>query len=122
MEGANGAVVCLSYYGAEKVVPNYNVMGVAKAALESSPATSPTTSAQGIRVNAISAGPIKTVSAMGVVGLLGAARHHGAEGAAARNVTQETSATPRCFLLSDIARGITGQVIYVDAGYSILGI
>ncbi|MEZ6036782.1 MAG: enoyl-ACP reductase [Planctomycetota bacterium] len=123
MEGRDASVVCLSYYGAEKVVTNYNVMGVAKAALESSTRyLANDVGPHGVRVNAISAGPIKTVSAMGV-GDFGTLLDSMAQKAPLRrNVDQMDVGNTAAFLLSPLAHGITGQVIYVDAGYSILGI
>lgn len=123
MEGRDASVVCLSYYGAEKVVTNYNVMGVAKAALESSTRyLANDVGPHGVRVNAISAGPIKTVSAMGV-GDFGTLLDSMAQKAPLRrNVDQMDVGNTAAFLLSPLANGITGQTIYVDAGYSILGI
>ncbi|HEB52469.1 MAG TPA: enoyl-ACP reductase [bacterium] len=123
MEGRNASVVCLSYYGAEKVVTNYNVMGVAKAALESSTRyLANDVGPSGVRVNAISAGPIKTVSAMGV-GDFGTLLDSMAQKAPLRrNVDQMDVGNTAAFLLSPLANGITGQTIYVDAGYSILGV
>lgn len=123
MEGRDASVVCLSYYGAEKVVTNYNVMGVAKAALESSTRyLANDVGPKGVRVNAISAGPIKTVSAMGV-GDFGTLLDSMAQKAPLRrNVDQADVGNTAAFLMSPLSNGITGQVIYVDAGYSILGI
>ena len=123
MEGRDASVICLSYYGAEKVVTNYNVMGAAKAALESSTRyLANDVGAKGVRVNAISAGPIKTVSAMGV-GDFGTLLDSMAQKAPLRrNVDQADVGNTAAFLLSPLSGGITGQVIYVDAGYSILGI
>jgi enoyl-[acyl-carrier protein] reductase I len=123
MEGRDASVVCLSYYGAEKVVTNYNVMGVAKAALESSTRyLANDVGPKGVRVNAISAGPIKTVSAMGV-GDFGTLLESMAQKAPLRrNVDQKDVGNTAAFLMSPLSGGITGQVIYVDAGYSILGI
>jgi enoyl-[acyl-carrier protein] reductase I len=123
MEGRDASVICLSYYGAEKVVTNYNVMGVAKAALESSTRyLANDVGPHGVRVNAISAGPIKTVSAMGV-GDFGTLLDSMAQKAPMRrNVDQKDVGNTAAFLLSPMSSGITGQVIYVDAGYSILGI
>lgn len=123
MEGRDASVVCLSYYGAEKVVTNYNVMGVAKAALEASTRyLANDVGPKGVRVNAISAGPIKTVSAMGVgdFGTLLAAMADKAP--LRRNVNQGDVGNTAAFLMSPLSAGITGQVIYVDAGYSILGV
>ena len=122
MEGRDGSIVCLSYYGADKVVPNYNVMGVAKAALESSTRyLAADLGPRGIRVNAISAGPIKTLSAMGVSDFGSLLSAIADKSPLRRNVTQEDVGKTATFLLSDMARGITGQTIYVDAGYSIMG-
>jgi enoyl-[acyl-carrier protein] reductase I len=122
MEDSKGGIICLTYYGSEKVIPNYNVMGVAKAALESSTRyLAAELGPRGIRVNAISAGPIKTLSAMGVAdfgSLLGAMAE---KCPLRRNVTQEDVGNTAVFLLSDMANGITGQTIYVDSGYSIMG-
>ncbi len=122
MEGREGSIVCLSYYGAEKVVQNYNVMGVAKAALEASTRyLANDLGPRGIRVNAISAGPIKTVSAMGVADFGSLLDTMAQRSPLRRNVDQTDVGNTAAFLLSDQARGITGQTIYVDAGYSILG-
>ena len=122
MAGREASVVCLSYYGAEKVVNNYNVMGVAKAALESSTRyLAADVGQRGVRVNAISAGPIKTVSAMGVSDFGSLLDTMAQKAPLRRNVDQGDVGNTAAFLLSDMARGITGQTIYVDAGYSILG-
>ena len=122
MEGREAGVVCLSYYGAEKVVQNYNVMGVAKAALESSTRyLANDVGPRGVRVNAISAGPIKTVSAMGVADFGSLLESMAQKAPLRRNVDQGDVGNTALFLLSSLARGITGQTIYVDAGYSILG-
>jgi enoyl-[acyl-carrier protein] reductase I len=122
MEGREAGVVCLSYYGAEKVVQNYNVMGVAKAALESSTRyLANDVGPRGVRVNAISAGPIKTVSAMGVADFGSLLDTMAQRAPLRRNVDQADVGNTAVFLLSGLARGITGQTIYVDAGYSILG-
>ena len=122
MEGREGAIVSLSYYGAEKVVPNYNVMGVAKAALEASTRyLANDLGPRGVRVNAISAGPIKTVSAMGVADFGSLLDSMAKKAPLRRNIDQIDVGNTAAFLLSDLARGITGQTVYVDAGYSILG-
>jgi enoyl-[acyl-carrier protein] reductase I len=122
MEGRDGGIVCLSYYGAEKVVPNYNVMGVAKAALEASTRyLASDLGPRGVRVNAISAGPIKTVSAMGVADFGSLLDSMAQKSPLRRNVDQADVGNTALFLLSSLARGITGQTIYVDAGYSIMG-
>ena len=123
MAGREAGVVCLSYYGAEKVVQNYNVMGVAKAALESSTRyLANDVGPRGVRVNAISAGPIKTVSAMGVSDFGSLLDTMAQKAPLRRNIDQGDVGNTAAFLLSNLARGITGQTIYVDAGYSILGI
>jgi len=122
MEGRDAGIVCLSYYGAEKVVPNYNVMGVAKAALEASTRyLANDVGPRGVRVNAISAGPIKTVSAMGVADFGSLLDSMAQKSPLRRNVDQADVGNVALFLLSSLARGITGQTIYVDAGYSIMG-
>ncbi len=122
MEGREAGVVTLTYYGSEKVVPNYNVMGVAKAALESSVRyLANDLGPKGIRVNAISAGPIKTLSAMGVSDFGSLLQTIAEKSPLKRNVTQEDVGHAALFLLSDWARGITGQVLYVDSGYCIMG-
>lgn len=122
MEGRDGGIVCLTYYGAEKVVPNYNVMGVAKAALEASTRyLANDLGPKGVRVNAISAGPIKTVSAMGVADFGSLLDTMAQKAPLRRNVDQMDVGNTALFLLSGLSRGITGQTIYVDAGYSIMG-
>ncbi|HEX5054652.1 MAG TPA: enoyl-ACP reductase [Planctomycetota bacterium] len=122
MEGREAGIVCLTYYGAEKVVPNYNVMGVAKAALEASTRyLANDLGPRGVRVNAISAGPIKTVSAMGVADFGSLLDSMAQKSPLRRNVDQGDVGNVALFLLSNLARGITGQTIYVDAGYSIMG-
>lgn len=122
MEGRGGSVVALSYYGSEKVVKSYNVMGVAKAALESSVRyLAADLGPGGTRVNAISAGPIKTLSAMGVSGFGDILKSIAERSPMRRNVTQEDVGNTAAFLLSPMSNGITGQVIYVDSGYSIMG-
>ena len=122
MEGGEGSILCLTYYGAEKVVQNYNVMGVAKASLEATTRyLADDLGAQGIRVNAISAGAIKTVSAMGVSGFGDMLDETAKRAPLRRNVSQEDVGNVAAFLASDLARGVTGQTIYVDAGMSILG-
>ncbi len=123
MEGRNGSIVCLSYYGAEKVIQGYNVMGVAKAALEANTRyLAASLGEQQIRVNAVSAGPIKTVSAMGVSGFGDILGEVEKRAPLRRNVTQEEVGKASTFLLSDLASGVTGQTLYVDCGISILGL
>ncbi len=122
MEGRDGSVIALTYYGSEKVVPNYNVMGVAKAALESSVRyLASDLGPKGIRVNAVSAGPIRTLSASGVGGFTSMLDIVAERAPLRRNVTTEDVGKAARFLLSDQASGITGQILYVDAGVSIMG-
>ncbi|MBP7961400.1 MAG: enoyl-ACP reductase [Caldilineaceae bacterium] len=116
-----GAMIALTYFGAEKVTPNYNVMGVAKAALEASVRyLAWDLGKDGIRVNAISAGPIKTLAASGVSGFRKSLKYVGAV-APLGNVTQEDVGNAARYLLSDWASGVTGEVVYVDGGYNIMG-
>lgn len=117
-----GSIVTLSYYGAEKVVPNYNVMGVAKATLEASVRyLAADLGPDGIRVNAISAGPIKTLAASGVRGFRGMLGTAEERAPLRRNVSQQEVGQTALFLCSDWGAGITGETIYVDAGYNIMG-
>lgn len=118
-----GSIVTMSYYGAEKVVQNYNVMGVAKAALESSTRyLAADLGKYGIRVNAISAGPLNTLSARGVKNM-GAMLGHIAEKAPLRrNVEAREVGNTALFLVSDLSSAITGETIYVDCGFNIIGI
>lgn len=119
---SGGSIVTMTYYGAEKVVPNYNVMGVAKAALEASVRyLAWDLGAHGIRVNAISAGPIKTLAASGVRGLRGMIGEMAEKAPLRRNVTQEDVGRAALFLCSDLGAGVTGETVYVDAGYNIMG-
>jgi len=118
-----GSIVTMSYYGAEKVVPNYNVMGVAKAALESSTRyLAADLGKSGIRVNAISAGPINTLSARGVKNMGSLLSYVGEKSPLKRNVTVAEVGNTALFLVSDLSSGITGETIYVDCGYNIMGI
>lgn len=121
MQGG-GSIVAMTYYGAEKAVPNYNVMGVAKSALESAVRyLASDLGPEGIRVNAISAGPINTVAARGVSGFTGMLKLHAERAPLRRNVTQEEVGKAALFLLSDLASGVTGEVLHVDAGYHAVG-
>jgi enoyl-[acyl-carrier protein] reductase I len=116
-----GSVVSMSYYGAEKVVVNYNVMGVAKAALEASTRyLAADLGKRGIRVNAISAGPINTLSARGVANLGLMLRHHAERAPLGRNVEAREVGNTALFLCSGLSSGITGEVIHVDCGYNIM--
>jgi len=117
-----GSIITLSYYGAEKVVPNYNVMGVAKATLEASVRyLANDLGPEGIRVNAISAGPIKTLAASGVRGFRGMLGTVEERSPLRRNVTQYEVGHTALYLCSDWGAGTTGETIYVDAGYHIMG-
>lgn len=117
-----GSIVTLSYYGAEKVVPNYNVMGVAKAALEASVRyLANDLGPAGIRVNAISAGPIKTLAASGIRGFRGILGVAEERAPLRRNVTQREVGHTALYLCSEWGAGVTGETIYVDAGLNILG-
>jgi len=118
-----GSIVCMSYYGAEKVVAGYNVMGVAKAALEASTRyLANDLGPQNIRVNAISAGPIQTLSARGVSDFTTMLKHHSARAPLRRNVEAREVGNTALFLCSSMSSGITGEVIYVDCGYNVMGI
>ncbi|MFW6182453.1 MAG: enoyl-ACP reductase FabI [Chloroflexota bacterium] len=117
-----GSVLTMSYYGAEKAVPNYNVMGVAKAALEASVRyLAAELGPDGVRVNAISAGPIKTLSAAGVSGFRKMLRYVEERAPLRRNVDQDEVGQTAMWLCSDLSSGVTGEIVYVDAGYHILG-
>jgi enoyl-[acyl-carrier protein] reductase I len=117
-----GSIVTLTYYGAEKVVPKYNVMGVAKAALEASVRyLANDLGPKHVRVNAISAGPIKTLAARGVSGLGEMLKAHSERAPLKRNVDAAEVGTTATFLLSSAGSGITGETIYVDCGYNIMG-
>ncbi|RME96106.1 MAG: enoyl-ACP reductase [Verrucomicrobia bacterium] len=117
-----GSILALSYYGAEKVVPHYNVMGVAKAALEASTRyLAYDLGLSRIRVNCISAGPVNTLAARGIAGFVDMLKHYEAKAPLRRNVTLEEIGATATFLASNGAAAITGQVIYVDAGYQIMG-
>ena len=117
-----GSILTLTYYGAEKVVPRYNVMGVAKAALEATVRyLASNLGKQNIRVNAISAGPIKTLAARGIGGLSDMLKSHADRAPLARNVEQDEVGKAAVFLSSDLASGITGEIMFVDCGYNIMG-
>lgn len=117
-----GSIVTLTYLGGVRAIPNYNVMGVAKAALESSVRyLAAELGEQNIRVNAISAGPIRTLASSAVGGILDMIHHVEEVAPLKRTVTQLEVGNAAAFLSSDLASGITGQVLYVDAGYEIMG-
>jgi enoyl-[acyl-carrier protein] reductase I len=118
----SGSIVTLSYLGADRVFPNYNVMGVAKAALEASVRyLAGDLGPQNIRVNTISAGPVKTLAASGVSGFSGILQVYRDRAALRRNIDGGDVAGAAMFLLSDWSRGVTGEVIYVDGGYRPMG-
>lgn len=117
-----GSIVALSYYGAEKVFPNYNVMAVAKAALENSVMYAASDlGIMNIRVNAISAGPIKTLASSGVGEFSKILDYNRQTSPLKRSVTQEDIGKAAAFLLSDMSSGITGEILYVDCGCNIMG-
>jgi enoyl-[acyl-carrier protein] reductase I len=120
---AGGSIITLSYLGSERVMPNYNVMGVAKAALESSVRyLASDLGPQGVRVNALSAGPIKTLASSGIGGFSAILDHHRNHAPLRKLVELEEVADGALFLLSDLGRGVTGQTLYVDGGYNIMAI
>ena len=122
MEGRDGALLTLSYLGAQRAMPNYNVMGLAKASLEANVRyMASSLGPDGIRVNAISAGPIKTLAAAGISDFRSMLSHVENNAPLRRNVTIEDVGNVAAFLCSDLAAGITGEVIHVDSGYSIVG-
>ena len=117
-----GSIITMTYYGAEKVVPHYNVMGVAKAALECTVRyLAHELGRKKIRVNAISAGPIKTLAARGIAGLSDMLKAHAERAPLQRNVEVSEIGSTGVFLASDASSGITGETIYVDCGYNIMG-
>jgi enoyl-[acyl-carrier protein] reductase I len=122
MKGRAGSIMTLTYLGAIRSIPSYNVMGVAKASLEASVRfLAADLGPQGIRVNAISAGPIKTLAAAGIPGFRKMLGRVAAANPLRRNVTQEDVGNAAAFLGSDLAAGITGEVLYVDGGYRNVG-
>ncbi|ARP96506.1 enoyl-ACP reductase FabI [Bordetella genomosp. 13] len=119
MEGRNGALLTLTYLGAERVVPNYNTMGLAKASLEASVRyLASTLGPRGIRANGISAGPIKTLAASGIKDFSSILKFVESHAPLRRNVTIEDVGNTAAFLLSDLANGITGEITHVDSGFS----
>ena len=120
MQGRPASLVTLTYLGAERAMPNYNVMGLAKASLEANVRyMAYSLGARGIRVNAISAGPIKTLAAAGIGDFGRILRYNEKVAPLHRNVTTEEVGNTAAFLASDLASGITGQVVYVDAGFGV---
>jgi enoyl-[acyl-carrier protein] reductase I len=122
MHQKSGAIVALSYLGAVRSIPGYNVMGLAKASLEANVRfLAADLGPKGVRVNAISAGPIKTLSAAGIPGLRKMLGHVAATAPIRRNVTLEDVGNAAAFLCSDLAAGVTGEVLYVDGGFHTVG-
>jgi enoyl-[acyl-carrier protein] reductase I len=123
MEGRPGSIVTLTYIGSERVVKNYNIMGIAKAALEASVRyLAYDLGPRGIRVNAISAGPIRTISAQGIEGFNEVLDHIAAMAPLRRNIEAAEVGDVCAFLASDMSRGVTGGTIFVDAGYNVMGV
>ncbi|WP_462327692.1 enoyl-ACP reductase FabI [Desulfobaculum sp.] len=123
MLSESGSVLTMTYHGSQKVITNYNVMGVAKAALESSVRyLASDLGKKGVRVNAISAGPIKTLASSGISGFKSILSHIEERAPLGRNVTQEDVGRAALYLASDLGSGTTGEVMYVDAGYNVMGI
>ena len=123
MQGRGSAIVTLTYLGSERVVQNYNVMGVAKAALESSVRyLANDLGPHGIRVNAVSSGPVKTLASSAVGGISGMIKLHAEKAPLRRPVDIDEVGDAALFLVSSLSRGITGEIIYVDGGYNILGV
>lgn len=117
-----GSMITMSYYGAAKVIPHYNVMGVAKAALEASVRyLANDLGPKGIRVNAISAGPIRTLAAAGIGDFREMLKWNEANAPMRRNVTKEQVGQSAVYLLSDMSEGVAGEIHYVDAGYNVIG-
>ena len=119
----NASIMTMTYLGAERVVPNYNVMGVAKAALEASVRyLAMDMGLKGVRVNAISAGPIKTLAASGIKGMRELLRKIDFHSPLRRNVSQDDVSRTALYLGSSLSSGVTGEVVYVDSGFNILGV
>lgn len=119
----NASVITLTYYGAEKVITNYNVMGVAKAALEASVRyLAVDLGTRNVRINAISAGPIKTLAASGISGFRSILTYIEEQAPLRRNVTIEDVGRSAVYLASDLSSGVTGEILHVDSGYNVMGI
>lgn len=122
-KAGGGAVLAMTYYGAEKVAAGYNVMGVAKASLESAVRyLAANLGPKGIRVNALSAGPVNTLAARGIKGFTGMLTHHAEKAPLRRNVELREIGDAAVFLVSPMSSGITGEVLYVDCGYHIMAV
>lgn len=123
MLGRNGALLTMTYLGAVRTIPNYNVMGVAKASLEANVRyLADSLGPEGTRVNAVSAGPIRTLAASGISGFKSMLSEAEKKNPLRRNVTIDEVGNAAAFLCSDLASGVTGDVLYVDSGYHILGL
>ncbi|MFK5949146.1 MAG: enoyl-ACP reductase [Methylococcales bacterium] len=123
MKGRNGALLTLTYLGAERAIPNYNVMGVAKASLEANVRyMAAALGAEGTRVNAVSAGPIRTLASAGINNFKSMLSKAADTAPMKQNVTIDQVGNAAAFLCSDLASGITGEITYVDGGYNIAGI
>jgi enoyl-[acyl-carrier protein] reductase I len=123
MEGTNGSLITLSYLGAERTIPNYNVMGLAKASLEANVRyMAQSLGPEGIRVNAISAGPIKTLAAAGINNFRSMLSKAADAAPLKKNVSIDEVGNVAAFLCSDLAASLTGEIIHADAGYSITGL
>ena len=117
-----GAIVTMSYLGAERVIPHYNIMGIAKAALEASVRyLAWDLGESGVRVNAISAGPVRTLSAAGIAGFKTMLHHHAEHAPLRRNVAADEVAAAALFLCSPAAAAVTGEILHVDGGYNVMG-
>ena len=122
MQGRKGSIIAMTYYGAQKVFPSYNVMGVAKAALEASVRyLAEAVGSDGIRVNAISAGPLRTLASAGVGGFGQIASHVAGKAPLRRNISQEEVAGAALYLASELSSGVTGEIHFVDSGYNVIG-
>jgi enoyl-[acyl-carrier protein] reductase I len=122
MEGRGGSILTLTYLGGERVIPHYNVMGIAKAALDMSVRyLASDLGPRAIRVNALSAGPVKTLASAGISGFSKILDHMRNHAPLRRNVDQSEVADAALFLLSDLSRGVTGELLHVDSGYHIMG-
>lgn len=118
-----GSIISMSYYGGEKVIPGYNVMGIAKSALEHTTRyLAAELGEKDIRVNSISGGPLRTLAAMAVGGISEMFDHQANKAPLKRNITGEEVGNTAAFLLSDLSSGVTGEIVYVDAGFNIVGL
>lgn len=120
---AGGSIISMSYYGGEKVIPGYNVMGIAKAALEHSTRyLAAELGEHNVRVNSISGGPLRTLAAMAVGGIDEMFDHQARKAPLKRNIDGEEVGNTAVYLLSDLASGVTGEVVHVDAGFGVIGL